>query len=212
MESLVAGILMLVIGAAVAGYGVKLFYLLLPVFGFLVGFVLGAQLVTAILGDAFLATVAGWGVGVVLGIVLAVVAGVWYWAAIVILAGGAGWMLGTGLLASIGITDGLLPLVAGAVLAAGVAIVTIAVDGPTLLVAVLTSLAGSAYAVAGVMLVLRQATLAELEHGAVQAIAGDTVALIAWLVVAVAALAFQLLDARGRAADLLAGIGRPTTS
>ena len=85
---------MIVLGGAVAMYGTRLFYLLLPVWGFLVGFVLGAELFAAIFGEGFLATVAGWGVGLVTGIVFAVVAGLWYWAAIVILAGGVGWVRG----------------------------------------------------------------------------------------------------------------------
>ena len=210
MESLIAGILLAVIGALVAAYGVRLFYLLLPVFGFLVGFVLGAQLLTAWLGDGFLATAAGWGVGLVLGVVFAVIAGVSFWAAIMILAGGVGWALGTGLLAAIGITDGLLPLVGGAVLAGVVAILAIYLDAPTLLVAVLTSFGGAAYAVAGVLVVLGTVALGGLQHGAVAALAGNPIAILAWAVLGLATFLFQLLEARARSFDLRARLGAPT--
>ena len=212
VETLVAGILMIVIGAAVAGYGVKVFYLLLPVFGFLVGFVLGAQLLTALLGDAFLATVAGWGVGLVLGIVFAVIATVWFWAAIVILAGGVGWVLGTGLLAAVGVTDGLLPLVAGAVLAAVLAIIAIVIDAPTALVAVLTSFGGSAWLVAGALLLLGRVTTADLEYGAVSALAGHTLALLAWPVLGLATLLVQLQEARSGPGGLRARLGGPAAA
>jgi hypothetical protein len=212
MENLVAGVLLIVLGTAVAVFGTRLFYLLLPAWGFLVGFVLGAQLMTELFGEAFLATVAGWGVGIVLGVVLAIVAGVWFWAAIVILAGGLGWTLGTGLLAAIGMTDGVLPLVAGAVVAAAFAIVAIVIDAPTLLVAVLTSIGGAAYAVAGAIMVLGRIGPADLEHGPVGALAGQPVALTAWLVLAAVALGYQLLEARARSTDLRARLNRPTAA
>jgi hypothetical protein len=209
MQALIVGILLIVLGGAVAMYGTRLFYVLLPVWGFLAGFVLGAQLFATIFGEGFLATIAGWGVGLVTGLVFAVIAGVWYWAAIVILAGGVGWAVGTGLLAAIGMTDGILSLVAGAVVAAVFAIVAIVIDAPTLLVAVLTSIGGAAYSIAGVLMVLGRVELGGLANGAVAALWGFPLAVAAWLIVAAVALGYQLLEARARSTDLRAGLNRP---
>jgi hypothetical protein len=212
MESLIGGVVLIVIGGLVATYGVRVFYFLLPVWGFVSGFVLGAQLIAALLGEGFLATAAGWGVGLVLGVVFAVIAGVWFWAAIVILAGGVGWVLGTGLVAALGITDGFLPLIAGAVLAAALAILAIVIDAPTVLVAVLTSFGGSAYPVAGALLVVRRITIADLEYGALDALAGHPVALVAWAALGLATLMIQVLDARARSLDLRARPDRATAA
>lgn len=210
MESLVLGIVLIVLGGAVAMYGTRLFYLLLPVWGFLVGFGLGAQLFATIFGEGFLATVAGWGVGLVTGLVFAVVAGVWYWAAVVILAGGLGWVVGAGLLAALGMTDGLLPLVGGAAVAAVFAIVAILVDAPTLLVAVLTSIGGAAYAITGVLMVLGRIEHGGLANGAIAALWPHPLGLAAFAIFAAIALGFQVLEARARSADLLASLNRPT--
>jgi hypothetical protein len=209
MQALILGIVLMVLGGAVAMYGTRLFYVLLPVWGFLAGFVLGADVFATLFGEGFLATIAGWGVGLVTGIVFAVVAGVWFWAAVVILAGGVGWAVGTGLLAAIGMTDGLLPLVAGAVVAALFAIVAIAIDAPKLLVAVLTAIGGAAYSVAGVMMVLGRIETGGLTHGAIAAIWGFPLAVVAWLIVAAIALGFQLVEARGRSMDLRARLDAP---
>jgi hypothetical protein len=209
MQALILGIVLMVLGGAVAMYGTRLFYVLLPVWGFLAGFVLGADVFATLFGEGFLATIAGWGVGLVTGIVFAVVAGVWFWAAVVILAGGVGWAVGTGLLAAIGMIGGLLPLVAGAVVAALFAIVAIAIDAPKLLVAVLTAIGGAAYSVAGVMMVLGRIETGGLTHGAIAAIWGFPLAVVAWLIVAAIALGFQLVEARGRSMDLRARLDAP---
>ena len=210
MQALIVGIVLIVLGGAVAMYGTRLFYVLLPVWGFLAGFVLGAELFATIFGQGFLATVAGWGVGLVTGIVFAVIAGVWFWAAVVILAGGVGWAVGTGLLTAIGMTDGILPLVAGAGVAALFAIVAIAIDAPTLLVAVLTAIGGAAYSIAGVLMVLGRIETGALLHGAITALWPFPLAVAAWLIVAAIALGFQLLEARARSTDLRARLNSPT--
>jgi hypothetical protein len=210
MESLFIGILVLVLGGAVAMYGTRLFYLLLPVWGFLFGFVLGAQLFSAIFGDGFLATVAGWGVGLVTGIVFGVIAGIWYWASIVLLAGGVGWIVGDGLFDAIGMADGILPIVGAAVVAAVFAIVAIVIDAPTLLVVVLTSIGGSAYSVAGVLLVLGLIGKGDMEHGAIGALSDFPLAVAAWLLFAAVALGYQLLEARARSTDLRGRLDQPT--
>jgi hypothetical protein len=210
MESLIVGIVLIVLGGAVAMYGTRLFYLLLPVWGFITGFVVGAQLLAALFGQGFLATVAGWGVGLVTGLVFAIIAGVWYWAAVVILAGGLGWAVGTGVLAALGLADGILPLAGGAVAAALFAIVAILIDAPTLLVAVLSAVGGAAYAIAGVLLVLGRIETGGLANGAVAALWAFPVALAAWAIVAAIGLGYQLLEARARSTDLRERLSRPT--
>src|SRR5215203_3716404 len=57
MQALILGIVLMVLGGAVAMYGTRLFYVLLPAWAFLAGFVLGADLFATLFGEAFLATI-----------------------------------------------------------------------------------------------------------------------------------------------------------
>ena len=59
----VAGLLMLLLGAVLAFGGYRFCAVLLPIFGFLFGFGFGAQMVQALFGEGFLATLTSWAVG-----------------------------------------------------------------------------------------------------------------------------------------------------
>jgi hypothetical protein len=203
LESIVIGLVGIIVGTLVAGFGARVFFLLLPLWAFVAGFVIGGDVVASVLGDRFLATAAGWIAGLGLGVVLAVLAGLWFWAAVLVLAASVGWTLGAGIAAALGFEPGLVTLaagVAGVVLLGGLAI---AVNAPTLLVAVLTSFGGAAWAVAGALVMLGRIGLADLESGAVAALYGYPLAIGAWLVLAIVALGSQLLDARDRSVALL---------
>jgi hypothetical protein len=103
MEALLVGVVGIVIGTLVAAFGARVFFALLPAFGFVAGFLLGAEAVGLALGEGFLATVAGWVAGLLLGFALAVLAGLWFWAGIVILSGAFGWALASGILVALGV-------------------------------------------------------------------------------------------------------------
>jgi hypothetical protein len=209
METLLAGIVLVVLGSLVAVFGVRVFFLLLPVWGFIAGFVAGAQLVAALLGEGFLATGLGWLAGIAVGIGFAILAGLWFWAAILILAASVGWALVAGLLYAIGFEPGVITVAAGLAGAAVLVVLAILVDAPILYIAVLTSAGGAAYAVAGALLALGRIGLDDLHHGALGAFRELPIAILAWLALAAVTLAYQVLEARGRSANLLARPGQP---
>jgi hypothetical protein len=209
LESVLAGVAALVVGGLVATYGVRVFYLLLPLWGFLSGFVLGAQGVATLLNEGFLATVVGWGAGIALGAVFAVTAILWVWAAVLVLAFTVGSTVGSGLLIDLGLNPGILPFAAGLALGVALVVVAIAIDGPTLLVAILTSFGGAAWVVAGALLVLGALEIADLSSGAIGALRDAPLAIVGWLVVAVAALVVQLQEARGGLAGLRLHLDQP---
>ena len=94
IEGLLVGLLALAIGLAFAFYGFKLFLILLPIWGFFAGFLIGAELISSLLGGAdagFLATVTGWVVGFILGLVFAVLSYLYYWVAVILLGGFLGY-------------------------------------------------------------------------------------------------------------------------
>src|SRR6187397_2344030 len=98
LEGFLLGIIALAVGAGFCFYGFKFFLILLPLWAFVVGFAAGAQALSSLFGDGFLATVSGWVVGFILGAVFAVISYLWYWAAIVLLGGGLGYTIGVGLM------------------------------------------------------------------------------------------------------------------
>jgi hypothetical protein len=196
MDAIVLGLIAIGVGGLVAVYGTRGFYLLLPVFGFVAGFVIGGQVVTGLLGEGMFASVLGWVVGFVVGGGLAVLAGLWWYAAIVILTASLGYELGSGVLVAIGLDPGLVTVVAGLIVAAAAAVIAIALDAPTLYVAFLTSFGGAAYGVAGAYLLIGQITLDQLRDGPVGALADHPVGLVAWLGLGAVAAGFQYLDLR----------------
>ena len=108
MDRLLIGLIAIGVGALVAAYGARGFFVLLPLFGFIVGFGVGAQIVANLFGDGFFATVTSWGVGFAFAVVFAILAGLWWWAAVVILFGVVGYELGSGVLIAIGLDPGLI--------------------------------------------------------------------------------------------------------
>jgi hypothetical protein len=202
VESLVVGVAGIVAGSLVAGFGTRVFYLLLPLFAAVVGFLVGAELAAVILGEGFLATAVTWIAGIGLGIVFAVIAGAFWYLSVLILAGGVGYAAGSGLLAALGVEPGVLTAAAGGAGAAGLVILAVAVDVPTLLVAFLTAMGGSALGVAGAWLLLGRITLADVgDLGPLGALRGQPLAMGAWLVLGLLAFAHQVVEWRTRDID-----------
>jgi hypothetical protein len=190
------GIIAIVVGALIAAYGTRGFFVLLPVFGFVIGFLLGAQVITAIIGDGVFATVLSWVAGFVVALLFAVLAGLWWWAAVVILFGVIGFDIGSGVLIAIGLDPGLITWLAGIAVGIALAVVAIVLDAPALLVAAVTALGGAAYVVAGFFLVFGQITSTALKDGPLGSLADHPIGLVAWLAIGFVAFGFQYLDTR----------------
>ena len=208
MDAVILGVAGLLVGALVATNGVRLFYLLLPLWGFVAGVLLGAEGVSSLLGDGFLATVASWGAGLVLGVAFAVTATLWFWAAVLILAFGVGADIGQGVLAMLGVEAGILPFAAGLVVGAALVVLAIAVDAPVLLVAALSALGGAALVIDGALLILGRLEPGDLGEGALAAIHGQPVLIAGWLLLAGFALVHQLNDAAGGSVGLRTRLDR----
>jgi hypothetical protein len=196
VDNLLLGLVAIIVGGLVAAYGARGFFLLVPLFGFVLGFLLGGQVVSAILGEGLFATALGWALGVIAGLAFGVLAGLWWWAAIVILFGVVGYEIGSGLLIAVGLDAGLITLLAGLAVGIVLAGAAIVLDAPTLFVVAVTAFGGAAYAIAGAYLVLGQITVGQLEDGPIGALEGHPLGLVAWVVVGMVALGFQYVDTR----------------
>ncbi len=81
-------------GLALCFAGYRLFIILLPIWGFFFGFGLGAQTIQAIFpSSTLLVDVTGWVVGLVVGVIFAVLSYLFYLFAVAILAGSIGYII-----------------------------------------------------------------------------------------------------------------------
>ena len=108
------GIVAIVVGALIAAYGARGFYLLLPLFGFVIG--LPARRPGRSRRSSATASSprrSAGSAGFVVAVLFAALAGLWWWAAVVILFGVVGFDIGSGLLVAIGLDPGLITWLAG---------------------------------------------------------------------------------------------------
>ena len=151
LQGLLLGALAIGIGLAFAFWGFRVFLILLPIWGFFAGFLLGANGVQYIFGEAFLATATGWVVGFLLGLLFAVLSYLYYWVAVILLGGALGYQLTIGLLQWIGFEgDGIIAFILGLIVGAIFAVGFFLLQMPAVLVIVATAISGAGATVAGV--------------------------------------------------------------
>jgi hypothetical protein len=125
----IGGLIALLFGTALLFAGYRFFIVLLPIFGFVLGFIVGAQAVQGLFGDAFLATVTSWVVGFVVALVFAVLAYLVYIFAVGIIAFGLGYAVVEGFFQALGFSPGflvwLIAVVVGIVVAGGALVLNV---------------------------------------------------------------------------------------
>ena len=115
-----AGLIGLFFGMALTFAGYRLFYFLLPLWGFIFGLGFGAQTMQALFGEGFLSTVTSWVVGFIVGVIFALLSYLFWVVAVAVIAGALGYTLGVGLLTGFlnmdfGLIVWLVGIVVGAV-------------------------------------------------------------------------------------------------
>lgn len=167
------GVVAIGLGAGTMLVGYRLALVLLPLWGFLVGFLIGAQAEQTLIGDGYLATPLGWVVGGVLGLGFGVLSYLFWYVAVVIAFASVGTWLAWGAMTAVGSPEsGLATVALGLVVGAAVALVGLATGAPLVLVVIITALGGAHALVAGVLLALGTSDLAALENGVVDAVIG----------------------------------------
>lgn len=165
-QGVLVGIFALVIGLALVFRGFRLFMLILPLLGFIGGFLLGAGFVEHFIGDGFLATIGGWVAGFFLGLVMAVLSYLYYWLAVGVLGGFLGYQLTLSLLAWLGMNEsGALAMLIAFGVALGAGLAFLLFNMPTVVAIVGTAIAGAGLAVGGVVLALGLAPYGQLSDG-----------------------------------------------
>ena len=199
MEILV-GIILALIGLAVCFFGLRFWFILLPVFGAVAGFFVGARVMQDIFGTGFLSTTVSWIVGVVVAIVFALLSWYVWYAGAIIMAGAVGASLFSGILHALFTNPwgGLLFIVAliGAII---FAVGALMLNLPIYIVIVNSALAGASLAIAGLLTIFGTIEVVELANGAALAVVNETklgsaswLWVLTWLVLASAGIYYQL--------------------
>ena len=191
LQLICMGLIAIVFGLAVAFFGYRIFLLLLPLWGFVFGFALGAETITTLFGQEFLSTVTGWVVGFIVGLVFAVLSYLFYIIGVALFSASFGYALGVGLMGLIGL-EGVLAWLVGIILAVVVAIVVIRFNLQKIAIELITAAGGAAAAILGLLapfgVVEAGKTFAQTTRGVFQ---NSVLWLILWIGVAVFAFIFQ---------------------
>ncbi len=182
------------LGALALFVGFRLFVVLLPIWGFFVGFALGASLMANWLGEGFLGSVLAIVVGAVVAIGFALIAYLWWWAGVVIAIGAFGFAIGYAILPAIGLDNAeFLSFLLGLAGAVAFGLAAVVLRLPRLLVIVVTSLWGAGAVIGGVMIFLNMIEVEQLGRGVVDRAVSDSFFwLIAYVALAVVGMVAQL--------------------
>jgi hypothetical protein len=188
------GILLGLFGLFVTFAGLRVFFVALPIVGFFLGFFVGTIGLQELFGHGFLGTVASWIVGLVLGIVFALVSYLWWYVGALLSAGAVGASLGSGLVALLGQGDGgWLAVIVGAIGFVLFFVGALLLNLPIYIVIVNTAVAGAFLTIAGALVLFGRIGYQELGDGAAVAITeASFIWVLALVVLAVAGIVAQL--------------------
>lgn len=168
-QTVLVSLLMLTLGLAACFAGFRLFVILLPIWGFFAGFISTAQAIQQLFGGGFLATVSSWVIAFVIGVLFAVMAYFFYYAAVIVLAATVGYEIGVGLMAGFGVNAGFIQFIVGLGVALALSVAVIALNLPRVFIIALTALGGASMILTGILLAFGGVTLATLNFGLVGA-------------------------------------------
>jgi hypothetical protein len=152
-------VLSVLLGLSLIFEGYRLGRFLIPLMGFLSGLSIGGAIIADVNNSGFLNTLWGVLVGTALGLLFAVFAYFYYTLAVVVLAGGLGYWMGSGFVLLFGFSPGTLSALVGIAIGILVAIGALMYNAPKYVLIVLTSVAGAVATVGGLMLLFNKIPL-----------------------------------------------------
>jgi len=192
-EILCMALIAITFGLVVVFGGYRLFLILLPIWGFFAGFLLGAQAIAYLFNAGLFATVTGWVVGFFVGLIFAVLAYLFYFIAVGIIAFSLGYGATFGVLGWIGLNPGFLLWIIAVVVGIAVALVVYYFNLQKYAIIIASAVAGTGVIIY-TLLVLFNGGLAVslLENPVRLAIQNSFWWLLFFLVVAVLGIVFQI--------------------
>lgn len=168
---MVIGIVAIALGAGLMLLGYRLALILLPIWGFVAGFIFGAHVLQELLGQGFLATTLSWMGGVILGLLFAVVSYLFWYVAVVIAFASVGYWVGWGLVTLLGFSGtGLAAFGIGLGFGVILAVLAVVTGVPLAALVVITAVGGAHAFIAGVLVLLGVIEVMDLGTGVVTSI------------------------------------------
>lgn len=153
-QDLVVGLLTIAIGGFFCFRGAVAMRFVIALWGAMAGFMLGAGAFAGIDGSGFLATGLGWVLGLVLALVFGALAYLFYAVAVILAMAAMGFSLGTTLMVALGVTWSWVIVLVGVALGAILAIITLLLNLPLVIMLVFSAFAGASAIVTGFMLLV----------------------------------------------------------
>jgi hypothetical protein len=196
MDDFFLGLFAALLGLSITFLGLRLFFIMLPIWGFIAGFYVGAEGFTAIFGEGFLSTVTGWVIGLFVGLLFAVLAYLFWYIGAIIAVGSVGATLGSGLMAAFNVDSEWVIFFVAAIGAVALAVLAVVFWLPVYMVVVSTAFLGATAIIAGIMLIFDQVDKEAFEWGSAFAMIEDSwFWLLVWAVIAAVGMVYQLMSA-----------------
>ena len=194
---IIIGLIIGLLGLAICFFGLRFWFILLPAFGAVVGFFVGAGVMQEIFGQGFLSTTVSWIVGLVVALVFAALSYFVWYAGAIIAAGAVGASLFSGVLhAIINQPWGAVHFIVAAVGAVIFALGALLLNLPVYIVIINSALGGASLAIAGLLTLLGNVAVEELSTGVSVAVVDEgrlsVLWFIVWIVLAIAGIFYQL--------------------
>jgi hypothetical protein len=196
-ELLCMATLALLFGTLVAFGGYRLFMVLLPIWGFFAGFLLGAQTIHFLFNVGLFATVTGWVVGFFVGMLFALLSYLFYFVAVGVVSFSLGYGATIGILAWIGLEAGFLVWIIAVVVGIALTVVVYLFNLQKYAIIVATAVSGTSTIIYTLLVVFNGALAVSLFDNPVQvAIDNSFWWLLFFLIVAAFGIVFQLQVSR----------------
>ncbi|MGH2537329.1 MAG: DUF4203 domain-containing protein [Candidatus Promineifilaceae bacterium] len=194
---LVTALVAALLGLLVCFAGYRLFLALLPIWGFLTGFGLGAIVTANLTGDPMLSTPIAWIAAVAAGVILGLLAHFFFLLGVALYVGSLGFGLGVSLMLGLGFESGLGVWLVGVGAGILLAVITLALRLQRYLIIFVTALSGAGAILTGAQLLLGRLEPADLARGALlSGLRESPLWLIAFVVVAALGMLVQLRSSR----------------
>jgi hypothetical protein len=165
MADIILGLLAIIAGGAMLVAGQLVLRLVIPIWGFFAGFAFGAGIVAKAADEHFLGTVLGWVLGLVFAVIFAVLAYLYYYVAIVLAMGAAGFAIGSGFIIAIGIDWSWVAVLVGLAVGLAVGLVSVLTNVPMIMLVFIGSIAGAVGVTGGLMLLVGSLNSADFSRG-----------------------------------------------
>lgn len=202
MKEILFGALLIGLGSLLVALGYRIARFLIPLWGFVIGFTMGAAGVSDAMNSSFIGTSLGIVVGLVVGLVFALLAYFFFSLAVVLFGATFGYWIGTGLMSVIGIDGGFLSATIGIATGVVLAILFIAINAPKVYLIILSAFGGASAIVGGILLILNRINLDSLSYqAAVNQVSLPWFWLLIVGVITVASIAYQTVSNSGQQID-----------